>query len=90
MKSHPTESIGLNMKNNNAAKFQNALIAHKNNDVANAQAGYEEVLRADPNHADANHNYGVLITQFSNEAHKAVTFFLQSDIDQTGCRSILA
>ena len=54
--------------------FENALQAHNTNDFIAAQTLYEDVLTIEPQHAEANHNLGVLyVTQ--NEYLKALELF---------------
>jgi len=45
------------------AKFQQALEHHQRGQLSEAERGYQDVLQADEQHADANHNMAVLLYQ---------------------------
>ena len=55
--------------------------AHKDGRLQEADRYYTAILKAEPNHADANHNMGVLAMGFGNVT-QALSFFeraIQSD-----------
>ncbi len=46
--------------------LQQAVIAHKEGKLADAENLYRAILKAQPNHPDANHNLGVLVISLGN------------------------
>ena len=54
--------------------MQKAITAHQNDDFKKAEELYKKVLQVDPNHPDANHNFGVLCVQH-NQHKLAIPFF---------------
>lgn len=54
--------------------LRNTIEAHKANDLAAAEKGYLRVLEWFPNHPDANHNLGVIKTQYG-EFEAALKFY---------------
>ena len=51
--------------------FEKALEAHSSNKLKDAQSLYEDILKIDPQHPEANHNFGLIrVTQ--NEYARAL------------------
>ena len=49
--------------NSTDAAMEQAIAAHKSGQLAAAETGYRAVIEADPNHARARHNLGVMLVQ---------------------------
>ncbi|MCP4024356.1 MAG: tetratricopeptide repeat protein [Desulfobacteraceae bacterium] len=64
-----------------------ALAYHKRNDLKNAEAVYKKILASDPDNADANHLFGMLLYQ-KGEIDSAVNF-IQTSI-QTNPKNAIA
>jgi len=54
--------------------LQKAISAHQSGDLQTAKRLYKIILATQPNHGDANHNFG-LLTLGAGQPDKALTFF---------------
>ncbi len=68
------------MKININKLLQKAINQHKANNFQEAEKLYKQILENEPNHPDANHNMGVLATQFSK--HNIAVQFFQKALSQ--------
>ena len=59
--------------------LQAAITAHEQQDFANALNNYQTVLNSDPNHAEANHRFGILSIQLGEIENSLI--FLQTAIN---------
>ena len=59
--------------------LQVAITAHEQQDFSNAINSYQAVLNSDPNHAEANHRFGILSIQLGQI--ESALIFLQTAIN---------